>query len=157
MSAATSVQVQIEEPFVADVSAERLRHYALATLEAEGCEGGTLTLVLTDDEALRTLNQTFLDIDAPTDVLSFGGEAPDFVIPPDADVYLGDVVISYPRAQAQARAASHSIQQELALLVVHGVLHLLGYDHVRPEDQAEMWKRQADILTLLGLTPIQPA
>jgi probable rRNA maturation factor len=157
MSAATSVQVQIEESFVIDVSAEWLRRHALATLEAEGFEGGILTLVVTDDKTLLALNQSFLNIDAPTDVLSFGGESPDFVNPPHADLYLGDVVISYPRAKAQARAASHSIQEELALLVVHGVLHLLGYDHVRPEDQVAMWKRQAEILSGLGINHVQSA
>jgi probable rRNA maturation factor len=113
-------------------------------------------LVVTDDETVRTLNRTYLDVDAPTDVLSFGGESPDFVAAPDAERYLGDVIISYPRAQAQAAAAGHPLEAELALLVVHGVLHLLGYDHIRPEDKAVMWKRQADILAQLGLAHIAP-
>jgi len=152
----TSIQVQIEEAFVAQVSADWLISAAQKTLEAEGHSGGRVTLVVTDDEILRGLNQTYLGIDACTDVLSFGGESPDFVNPPDTEVYLGDVVIAYPQAEAQASAARHPIQAELALLVVHGVLHLLGYDHVLPEDKAAMWKRQAEVLAQLGLAQIQP-
>jgi probable rRNA maturation factor len=153
---ATSVQVQIQQPFVASVSPEWLSSAARATLDAEGTSTGTLTLAITDDETVRALNRTYLDIDAPTDVLSFGGETPDFVSPPGAEKYLGDVVISYPQAKAQASTAGHPIEAELALLVVHGVLHLLGYDHVRPEDKAVMWERQTSILSYLGLARIQP-
>jgi probable rRNA maturation factor len=152
----TSVQVQIEKALDAQVSPDWLISAAQATLEAEGHSGGRVTLVVTDDETLRGLNQTYLGINAPTDVLSFGGETPDFVSPPDTEGYLGDVVIAYPRAEAQASAARHPIRAELALLVVHGVLHLLGYDHVAPDDKAAMWKRQAEVLSQLGLSHIQP-
>jgi probable rRNA maturation factor len=152
-----SVHVQIEEPFVAGVSADWLRTAAETTLKAEDRRGGELTLVVTDNEKVRALNRAHLDIDAPTDVLSFGGEAPDFVGPPTEEKYLGDVVIAHPKAQAQAAAAGHSIEAELALLVVHGVLHLLGYDHVRPEDKAAMWARQGEVLSQLGLAHVQPA
>jgi probable rRNA maturation factor len=155
-----SLHVQIEEPFVASVSPDWLRSVALATLSETGPKPVTtsvLTLVVTDDETLRALNRAYLSIDAPTDVLSFGGESPDFVSAPDAESYLGDVLISYPRAQAQAAAAGHPVEAELALLVIHGLLHLLGYDHVRPDDRALMWERQADILTGLGLAHVQPA
>lgn len=157
MSVRAPVQVQVEETFVASVSADWLGSVAQATLAAAGHRTGTLTVVVTHDEVLRALNRDFLGIDAPTDVLSFGGEAPDFVNPPSADVYLGDVVIAYPKAEAQASAAGHPIEAELALLVVHGVLHLLGYDHIRPEDKVAMWGRQAEILSQLGLAHVQPA
>ena len=154
---AASVQVQIEEPFAASVSPGRLKTAAEVTLEAEGHSTGELTLVITDDEALRALNWAHLGIDAPTDVLSFGGESPEFVSPPSVDKYLGDVVIAYPQAKKQSLAAGHPLEAELTLLVVHGVLHLLGYDHVRSEDKAVMWKRQGEILSRLGLTRVQPA
>jgi probable rRNA maturation factor len=153
------LDVQVEEPFVSAVSPGWLRAAAQATLDRPGAQpsqGAALTLVITDDEALRALNRAYLGMDGPTDVLSFGGESPDFVSAPDAEPYLGDVVISYPRAQAQAAAAGHPVDAELALLVVHGVLHLLGYDHVRPDDQAAMWEQQAHILAGLGLADIQP-
>jgi probable rRNA maturation factor len=151
------VNVQIEEPFTASISEDWLRAAAELTLEAEGHHTGELTLVIADDETVRGLNRTYLGVDAPTDVLSFGGESPDFVSPPTGDVYLGDVLIAYPQAEKQASAASHPIRAELTLLVVHGVLHLLGYDHVRPEDKAVMWKRQGDIMSELGLADVQPA
>ncbi len=154
-----SLHVQVEEPFAANVSSDWLRSIAqkvLAASEAERQGPVALTLLVTDDETVRALHRAYLGVDAPTDVLSFGGESPDFVAPPDAEHYLGDVVISYPRAQEQASAAGHPVEAELALLVVHGVLHLLGYDHVRPEDKAVMWKRQTDILARLGLGHVAP-
>ncbi len=153
------LDVQVEEPFMSAVSPDWLRAAARATLEQPGAQpgqGAALALVITDDKALRALNRSYLGIDAPTDVLSFGGESPDFVSAPDAEPYLGDVVISYPRAQAQAAAAGHSVEAELALLVIHGVLHLLGYDHVHSGDKAVMWERQARVLADLGLADIQP-
>lgn len=157
MPAGGSVQVRVDEAFAASVSSEWLGSVAQATVEAEGVDTAMLTLVVTNDEAVRALNRDYLGIDAPTDVLSFGGESPDFVNPPGADAYLGDLVIAYPRAEAQALAAGHPIDAELALLVVHGVLHLLGYDHMRPQDKVAMWKRQSDILSHLGLAHVQPA
>ena len=153
------LDVQVEEPFVSAVSPDWLRVAAQATLDRPGAplsQGAALALVITDDKALRALNRAYLGIDAPTDVLSFGGESPDFVSAPDAEPYLGDVVISYQRAQAQAAAAGHPVDAELALLVIHGVLHLLGYDHIRPDDKAAMWEQQAHVLAELGLADIQP-
>ena len=106
-----------------------------------------LTVVLTDDEQLRQLNFQFLGIDAPTDVLSFPAGDTD----QDTNAfYLGDILISVPRAQVQAIEGGHSIQEELQLLVVHGVLHLLGYDHAEQADKAAMWLVQAKILNRLG-------
>lgn len=147
-----SVHIQIDEPFVGCVSPDWLRTVALATLRMEGYDASRLTVVVTDDESVRALNRTFRDTDAPTDVLSFGGDVQDFVVGPEGPSYLGDVVISCPRAQDQA--IGHPVEAELALLVVHGVLHLLGYDHVRPGDKGTMWERQADVLRSLGLTGV---
>jgi probable rRNA maturation factor len=152
-----AVDVQIEDRFAESVSAEWLSSAVQTTLQVAGRGTGSLTLVITDDETVHRLNREYLGIDAPTDVLSFGGEAPDFVDAPDAEGYLGDVLVAYPQAQAQAAAASHPGESELALLVVHGVLHLLGYDHQNPEDKAAMWSRQEEILSRLGLAHIQPA
>jgi probable rRNA maturation factor len=105
------------------------------------------TIVLSDDAHLQVLNRQFLGIDAPTDVLSFPAGDTD----PDSDeLYLGDVIISLPRAQAQASAGGHPVQDELQLLVVHGVLHLLGYDHADEDEKAKMWAIQAHILDSLG-------
>ena len=102
-----------------------------------------LSIVLTDDNQLRQLNLQFLGVDAPTDVLAFPSGETD---PDSGTQYLGDVIVSYPRAKAQASAAGHALERELKLLVVHGVLHLLGYDHGEEQQKAEMWSAQEAIL-----------
>ncbi len=113
-----------------------------------------LTVVITDDDRLQQLNKTYRGIDEPTDVLSFRSEALD---PETGNRYLGDVVISWERAERQARAAGHSLKDELQLLVVHGILHLLGFDHTGPDDQREMWHAQAEILKAIGSVARPPA
>lgn len=111
-----------------------------------------VSIVLTDDRQLHELNLDFLGIDSPTDVLSF----PAFEVDPETeDVYLGDIVVSIPRAMEQARAAGHPVEAEAQLLVVHGVLHLLGYDHGTDEEKSLMWAEQARVLERLGLSRIQ--
>jgi len=107
-----------------------------------------LTLVLTGDEQIRTLNRDFLGRDAPTDVLSFPADETD---PQTGRRYLGDVVISLPRAVEQSTAWGSTREAEIQLLVVHGVLHLLGYDHAGAEEKARMWAAQAEVLERLGL------
>ena len=111
-----------------------------------------LTIVLTDDARLKELNRDYLGIDAPTDVLSFPASETD---PETGARYLGDILISIPRAKSQATAAGHPLESEVQLLVVHGVLHLLGHDHANAEEKSRMWKAQSEILTQLGLGNIQ--
>lgn len=111
-----------------------------------------LTIVMADDDRLHALNRQFLGVDAPTDVLSFPGGDTD----PDTEtVYLGDILISYERASAHALIGGHAVDAELQLLAVHGVLHLLGYDHAEPGEKTEMWALQARILEALGC-PLRP-
>lgn len=148
------IHVQLSDPVVDAggtpvVSPELLERAARATLEQLNTAlDADLTLVLTDDLQLQALNSQFLGIDAPTDVLSFPADEVD----PDSSVsYLGDVVLSYPRAQAQAAEAGHTTEAELQLLVVHGVLHLMGFDHAEEEDKAAMWAVQATVLERLGV------
>jgi probable rRNA maturation factor len=111
-----------------------------------------LSIILTDDARLHELNLNYLGVDAPTDVLSFPASETD---PETGARYIGDILISIPRAQTQADAAGHSLESEVQLLVVHGVLHLIGHDHAEPEEKARMWKAQAEILERLGLGQIQ--
>lgn len=106
-----------------------------------------LTIVLGSDELLQAMNQEYLGIDAPTDVLSFSS---DFTDPDTEAVYLGDLVISLPRAQSQAEASHHPLKDEIQLLVVHGVLHLRGYDHADAEQRLTMQTAQDAILKELG-------
>ncbi|MDO9130513.1 MAG: rRNA maturation RNase YbeY [Anaerolineales bacterium] len=111
-----------------------------------------LTLVLTGDSQIRELNREFLGIDAATDVLSFPAGETD---PETGRLYLGDILISIPRAESQARAGGHALEAELQLLVVHGVLHLLGHDHARVKEKARMWAAQAEVLKRIGLASIK--
>lgn len=124
-----------------------LEQAALAALTHQSAEGD-LTLVLTDDEQLHRLNRDFLGVDAPTDVLSFPASETD---PETGARYLGDILLSVSRADAQARAANHPLEDEARLLVVHGVLHLLGHDHAEPDEKAKMWKAQGEVLEGLGV------
>lgn len=119
-----------------------------AALRAAGAGGSEVTLVLTGDQELRRLNRRFASIDRGTDVLSFG---PGDSTPRGRVRYLGDVVISVPRARRQARSSGHPLGTELALLAVHGVLHLLGYDHARLSDRRRMSRLHARALGRLGL------
>lgn len=116
--------------------------------QTEGSQESELSLVISNDQQLHELNREYLDIDAPTDVLSFPSDEID---PESSALYLGDVIISYQRAAAQANAAGHGLKDELQLLTVHGILHLLGYDHVEPDQKEAMWALQADILQKLGV------
>jgi probable rRNA maturation factor len=144
--------------FAEGVDTELLRRVVTEAARREGVEQRTLqgkvalSVVITDDEAVQELNRQFRGVDAPTDVLAFGsGKEGDFVTVPGEPAYLGDVVISYPRAVAQAEEYGHSISRELALLAVHGLLHLLGYDHVSEAERTEMWAKQNEILESLVL------
>ena len=118
------------------------------TQAACGRVDADLSIVISGDEDVRILNQRFLGIDAPTDVLSFPAGDTD---PDTGRGYLGDVIISMPRAVDQAVQRGHSTEAELQVLVVHGVLHLLGYDHATSAEKKRMWLIQGNILASLGL------
>lgn len=127
-----------------------LKRAARAALDHQSADGD-LTIVLADNARLHELNRDYLGVDAPTDVLSFPASETD---PDSGAPYLGDIILSIPRAESQAKAAGHSLADEMQLLVVHGVLHLLGHDHAKVRDQAKMWKAQAEILENLGLSHV---
>ena len=141
------VDVIVRAAFADRISARWLRDVVEAALRAEEQpEDAELTLLITDDKETQALNKRFRDTDRPTDVLAFGGsEEEPFVTPKGFPIYLGDVVISYPRAVAQAKSAGHSVKDELALLIIHGCLHLLGYEHAEERERREMWERQEEI------------
>lgn len=127
----------------------QLENIALATLRHQGLTANTdLTVVIADDTRLQQLNRDFLGNDKPTDVLSF----PAGHVDPDTKRnYLGDVIISFPAASRQAGEAGHTVSSEIYLLVVHGILHLLGHDHMQPEEKSKMWLAQDEILETLGV------
>lgn len=152
-------------PYTVDVqstsrySAAYMRAVAAAANMAMTCvavsDGAALTVLLTDDDYLRQLNVQYRGEDRATDVLSFPAGDP---IPGSEDLleYLGDIAISVQTAESQAAAKGHDATAELQLLVIHGVLHLVGYDHLDDEEKASMWATQAAILGRLGLESIQP-
>jgi probable rRNA maturation factor len=109
-------------------------------LAAEGYADYDLTLILADSACLRRLNKKYRSIDRITDVISFAmleGDAP-----PVADADLGDIYISLPRTRRQAREYRVSFEEELKRLVVHGLLHLIGYDHIKPGQAKKMRKKE---------------
>lgn len=122
----------------------RATECALHQTEAGPCD---VIIALVEEAEMRELNRRYAGMDEPTDVLSFESGTSD---PANGRLILGDVVICLPIAQAQAERADHALEDELALLTVHGVLHLVGYDHATPDDRRRMWERQTAVLRELG-------
>ena len=138
--------IRVDRDFQARIDKRWLRRLVRESLAAHGVDTEVeLSLLITDDATVRDLNKKYRGKDKTTDVLSFaleadkrGDAAAGFVMPPGEMVHLGEVIVSYPKAAEQAVERNHAIEDELALLVVHGVLHLLGYDHDNPAREREM-------------------
>lgn len=144
-----TVQIQNAAGFVCDET--RLRAAAITVLTQQNAVPNCdLTIVITDDKTVAVLNRQYRGIDAPTDVLSFPADPPPVNTEPP---YLGDLMIAYPYAAAQAAREGHDLSDSLALLVVHGTLHLLGYDHDTPENRARMWADQETAIRALRISP----
>jgi probable rRNA maturation factor len=148
------VTIQVKRNVRLEVEKSILLQAARITLEAtETPENVDASIVIGNDDLLHELNLNYRHNDAPTDVLSF----PSAEVDPDTSLrYLGDVVISLPRAQEQASTEGHPLAEELQLLVVHGMLHLLGFDHEESRDKQKMWVIQDEILKQLGLSITSP-
>lgn len=141
---------------------EQLRRSILAALEEEGVDVPCIiAVIVTDDAVIRETNLANRGVDRPTDVLSFPmfpmkpGDKPraDWADPGTDKVYLGDMMISLERANAQAAEYGHSPEREVCYLAVHSVLHLLGYDHLDEGPmKAQMREREEAILGKLGIT-----
>jgi probable rRNA maturation factor len=135
---------------------EWFKKVVFTALTAEQADPSTqVSLFITGQEKVHQLNLEYLGEDRPTDVLSFPMLAPEesgrtFVTPPDSMVHLGEVIISYPQAAIQAEEHGHPVEREMAVLIIHGILHLLGYDHDVPEAEGKMKEREKAILEILG-------
>ncbi|MBR3601779.1 MAG: rRNA maturation RNase YbeY [Lachnospiraceae bacterium] len=140
---------------------------ALAVLDSEGCPYETeVNLLLTDNEGIHEFNKETRNIDAPTDVLSYPNVEYDvpgnFDVaeeqeagcfnPDSGELILGDIIISVDKVITQANEYGHSPKREFAFLVAHSMLHLSGYDHMTPEEEQEMIKKQELVLNTLGIT-----
>ncbi len=151
------INVLIDKDLKQCLEASWLQSVAEKVLVAQGIGSKVeLGLVIASQERVQQLNQSYLGRDEPTDVLAFsmlpaegeiGADFPPFVIPPDGVLHLGEVIISYPQALIQAREHQHSIKREITILIIHGVLHLLGYEHDKPELEYQMRAKEAEILS----------
>ncbi|HEY86478.1 MAG TPA: rRNA maturation RNase YbeY [Dehalococcoidia bacterium] len=118
-----------------------------------------LGVVITTQQRVQQLNRSYLGRDEPTDVLAFsmlpaaeeiGADLPPFVTPPDGVIHLGEVIISHSQAVIQAEEQHHSIRKEIATLITHGLLHLLGYKDDNPELKLQMSAKETELLTSIG-------
>ena len=147
------IDLQIAESLESKVSPDALLSAVQAALNYhDPALDVNLTVAVDTDETLHALNLQYRGINAPTDVLSFNADEID---PETGQTYLGDILISYERALAQAEKAGHPVQNELQLLAVHGTLHLLGFDHGQEDEKRRMWAAQAEILEQIGCTILQ--
>ena len=168
-NAGVLVFVSIDDPFEGEVGPAWLEAVAQAgLLAADVTSNSEVSLLITDDETVRALNAEYRGLDETTDVLSFSAEHPghwegedegpasqsesnEFVLPPGIPRPLGEIIVSWPQAQRQAVEHGVSPRQELAHLVVHGALHLIGYDHLEPEDTFQMQALECKALESLQL------
>lgn len=148
-----TVEFSVEDDVAAAWDEDRITALidGIAARELPGADY-ILSVHLVGDATIRALNAEHRAKDAATDVLSFPLHEPGFVLPPGEPVHLGDVVVSYPRAVSQAEEYGHSVQREMAYLVAHGVLHVLGYDHEEESDRLRMRQKEEDALQPLGFT-----
>ena len=143
------MEILIQNPKASPVKSQRIKNLAQQVLRAENCPEDTeVSILITDDEQMAELNEEYRGVEGPTDVLSFAQREGDEVGGGIGDNLLGDVVISLDTAQRQADQQDHPVEQEVDMLLVHGLLHLLGYDHADPAEEQEMFARQAALLEL---------
>jgi probable rRNA maturation factor len=153
------INISIKRNMDLPIEKNWLEKIARRVLEAENITSSAeMGLLVTDSKTIQKLNRIYRGEDKPTDVLAFEmtsgmNQEPElqFVSAPDGIKHLGEVVISYPQAEKQAQEQGHGVTRELALLIVHGILHLLGYDHGVPEDEQKMRDKENKVLSMLEL------
>ncbi len=151
-------------PFEAEEVAGKV---IVEALDLENCPYEvSVNVLLTDDQGIHAMNKQYRGIDRPTDVLSFPNvdyenpsdftgiedTAEDYFDPESGELCLGDIVISVDKVYAQAEEYGHTPRREYAFLIAHSMLHLLGYDHMEPDEAAVMEQKQEEILNRLGIT-----
>ena len=150
------IMIEVDPAYVGEVDAEHLIEVAVHVLLQEGIAGPLeLGIWITNEGEIQTLNRTYRNVDSATDVLSFGADDDEdrpFVQAPGSVRHLGDIAISFPHVVRQAEEYGHSRERELSYLLVHGVLHLIGYDHEEAEDTKRMREHEETALGALGIT-----
>jgi probable rRNA maturation factor len=151
------INVLIDEELKEKLEIGWLQGVAEQVLTALGVgNNAELGLFIATGERVKQLNRDYLGRDELTDVLAFsageevGGGHPSFVQPPDGVLHLGEVIIAYPQAVAQAGEYKHSVKREILTLIIHGVLHLLGYEHDKPELELKMRAREKEVMSHVG-------
>lgn len=143
------IHVQIDREYWSTISSPDLRKAAKAACKVVGLpQNVEFTVVITGDDQVRALNSEYRQVAETTDVLSFPADEED---PETGKDYIGDIIISYPRAVLQANAAGHATGDELTLLVIHGVLHLAGHDHADARDKKIMFDLQNEALNQMNI------
>jgi probable rRNA maturation factor len=151
------INILIDNEFKKKVTKRWLTLVAEQVLKEEKTGSNVeLGILITNQAKVHELNRTYRNINRPTDVLSFymipepAQKNDTFITAPDNIQHLGEVVISYPQAVLQARENKHAVKKEITILLIHGILHLLGYDHEKPPDEQRMKPREVAILNLMG-------
>ena len=150
------ISLQVDKGLTPNLENNWLRAVVRKVIKALGLSVPVeVSLVITDAKKVRQLNKEYRSKDESTDVLAFAmmdskDEEKSFVTPPDGVLHLGEVVISYPQAVRQARELGHSVEQEMACLIVHGILHLLGYDHELPDEEEKMRAKEREVMAKIG-------
>lgn len=140
----------IRKPFVSKIDRKLCIHTAITTISQLFPDKEIeFSILICSDSEIRDLNYKYRYIDRPTDVLSFGSEE---IIPETGTIYLGDVVISFETAFRQAESAGHPISTEVLILLIHGILHLSGYDHETENNKRKMWNKQFEMHRILGIS-----
>lgn len=138
-----AIEITIDSDFKSKLDPTILQNAIHTTLVSAEKANTDVTLKITGDEEMHHLNQTYRNIDRTTDVLSFNQ---DYIDPETGRLYLGDIIISFDQAHAQAVANQRPLIEECTRLAIHGTLHLLGYDHAEPEEKEIMWNKQESLL-----------
>ena len=147
------IRCEPEELTVSDADIAAVRSAIEMVGRIYGAEDAEVSVTLTDDAHIHELNRAYRGVDRPTDVLSFAlaeSEEPE-VIGAETGEVLGDLVISLERVAVQAKEYGHTQLRELSFLTVHGMLHLLGYDHIEEEERLEMEEEQRHVMDALGI------
>lgn len=142
---------EINDVYGVDFKYDYLKKVIKRTLKHENVKKAYFSIIFVDNERIQELNREYRGKDAVTDVISFALEDSPDIVPNNIRV-LGDIYICIPRMIEQSEAYGHSIKRELSFLCVHGLLHLLGYDHMKKEDEKLMFGLQEDILNEEGIT-----
>ena len=150
----TEIRTEPEELSVSEEERAAVRRAIETVGRLYGAEGAEVSVTLTDDAHIHVINREYRNVDRPTDVISFAlteSEEPEIIGGGEHEV-LGDLIISLERMRAQAAEYGHTELRELSFLTVHGMLHLLGYDHMEEQERQEMEEEQRAVMEELGIT-----